>query len=278
MDQNNGTVAAQPGAQSAPAAQPTQQTFQPPQGYRVISDDDHSRLTRAEQQARGFQPLYDRISKAGIKSIDDWAKYEPDFQTLAKKGGPGWLSKAFGPDADKDLSAGEPKGPAFDPEKFKADILTESERKSFEREYEAKFKDESKYVESLVAKFRGEEEWDPYETERNRRALNDYLYEVRGTYGDDNPHLKGRPTLLNDSIGEKALKYFGDLKNQAKAKSTAERAKDAASGQFKSTAAGGGSSSSGKPTTEPKGRVSNKPSDDEFDRAISHVQARRTTR
>lgn len=139
-DDSTGTNPA-PNAPAAPAADPAggQPEFKVPEGHRLVSIDDYSRLERQAQYGNGFR----QIVGDGVKpeQLRDAFKFRQEFDAL---GIPFDSLKSLraAPKGDGD-GGHQAQQPAFDPEEF-------------ERNFEAKFeaKQQMKAWEQSYASFR----------------------------------------------------------------------------------------------------------------------------
>lgn len=273
------------GGGSATGTQPPAQTgngtgtYQPPTGYSLVSESDLQSYRRHEQSVRGFQPLYERLSKAGIKSVDDWSKYEPDFQALGKKGlKPGSLAAMFGEDADDDLNGKQPK-PAqnIDIDQLRKQFEDGAESKIQETLYERDRANDDKIIDHALTKVLGDDPADEWERERTKGYIEAWMWTNRGTYPDGHK-LAGRPVLLTQELADKLVKHATDRKAAAVGADKAAKAAEAAKRKppIGSIGGGGGNSATGKPNTKDlERRPGNKPPRAEVEQAFAELAAKR---
>lgn len=279
MAEQTGQAAAQPAGASAPAAaQPAQTQFNVPQGYQLVPEGDLQTLRRHEQSVRGFQPLYDRLSKAGIKSADDWARYEPDFQTISRRGlKPGSIAAMFSDEAEQDLGEqGLPKAPSFDLAELKKQIMDETRVETYTLTHNEQRKNDSKVIESALSKVIGEDPSDDYTKELVKRAVTNFLEDNRPTYPDGHPLASKYLAPLSQEMADKAVSHFAELKARQKG-ADMNAAATAANTVVKKTptVAGGGTSASGKPQTIDESRPGGLPSRAAVEAAAERIKAAR---
>lgn len=280
MAENNGTPAAQTeGANASAAAQTGNQQFNVPQGYRLVTNDDHTRFTSYENQVKGFKPLYDRLAKSGIKSEKDWDSFEPIVKTARDRKIDGKaFSSMFSTEADADLNGGQTNQPqqidlAKLREEMKAETATELHSILYSREREG----DAKALENALGKMLGEGEHDAYTKELAKQAVSNYLWEIRGSYPEGHP-LAGKVMPLTQDMAEKAVAHFTALKAQNAGKDLAEKAKQAAEGASRpsGTVGGGGNSGTGKPNTQPQTRAERQRA--ELEKHYEQIKASRVSR
>lgn len=253
-------AAAQPAQAAAQPAQTQQIGSGIPSGYRAISDADFERLTRAEQQANGMRPFYDRASKLGFKKAEDFDAWAPAIETFAKKKmNPAAIASMFSPDADADLRGTDAKPQNIDIDELRKQIKAESLSEVHGILYDRERANDPKILEATLKKMLGDGEVDEYTKELNSQALENYFWKVRKTYPDDHP-LRGRPMPLTDAESEAAIKHFADLKAKQAGQALADKAKQASKTPTKlGTITGGGASAPSKPTNTTGRRPDGKP-------------------
>lgn len=249
---DTGSAAVQPGAPVAPAAQPAPSPSQVPAGYSLVSEADLNAYKRHSEQVRGFEPFRQRLEKSGIKSVDDWAKHEPDFQTLSKRGlKPGALAAMFTEEADEDVGAGA-KPQSIDVDALRKQIEDGVMGKYEERVHTEARKGDDKVIEAAFSKVAGEDA-DDFNKELVKRAVKDWLEENRPTYPAGHPLAEKFLAPLSPALAEKAVEYFTGLKAKQKGAdmaATASAANAGAKPKVGSVAGGGTSVPPGKETTK----------------------------
>lgn len=277
MDQN-GQAAAQPASAPAqPAAQPAQTQFNVPQGYSLVAESDLQTLRRHEQSVRGFQPLYDRLSKSGIKSEKDWESFEPIVKTAReRKIDARAFSSMFSAEADADLNGTEPKPQSIDIDGLKKQMLDEVRTEHFTLTHNEQRKNDSKVIEAAMSKVLGDDPADDYTKELVKRSVTNFLEDNRGTYPEDHPLASKFLAPLSQELADKAVAHFAALKAKQKGAEMADRATAANTVVKKTpTAAGGGSSASGKPQTIDETRPGGLPSRAAAEAAAERIKAAR---
>lgn len=274
---NNGTAAAPATGANAPApAQPATQ-FTVPSGHRLVSDDDYGKYTRYEQQVRGFQPFYDKATKLGFKSAEDFDRFAPAIETLNKrKIDPKALAAMF---ADEEPEAGgKSTQPSIDIDEIRKSAREDARLEAYKIRHEDAISNDSKVVEQAVAKFLGEGEHDEYTQALTTSAISRWMEENRTSYPNGHPLADQFLAPFSSELAGKAIEHFNTLKAKQKGAELAAAAKDAAGGQTKPkvpTVAGGGGPP-GKPNTTDSGRrPGGLPSKAAVEAAFAAKQARR---
>lgn len=255
MSEQPNQAAAQPVQAAAQPAQAQQSGSGLPDGYQPISKADYERLTRYEQQVRGFQPLYERLTKSGIKSVDDWSRFEPDVQTLAKRGlKPGSLAAMFSEEADSDLSGGQSQPQQIDLARLREEMRSEILGDVHTLRHEDARKGDSGIIEKAISKVLGEGEHDEFTKELTKRAVKDWLEENRPTYPDGHPLAGKYLAPLTQELADKVAETFSGLRAKQAGAELADKAAQAAAPVKKVGTVGGGGGSTGKPNSQPQSR------------------------
>lgn len=249
----NGSVAAP--TPSAPAQGPAQPTQAPsiPAGYQLVSDADLQTYRRHGEQVSGFRPFQERLAKAGIKSEKDFESFEPIITTARqRKIDAKAFSSMFSDEADADLKEQGAPAQSIDIEQLKKEMREEATLAAYDVPYTEARKGEDKFIDSYLTKLIGDEPANEFQKTLLRESLENYLWKNRGVFPKDHP-LKGRVQTFTDELGASAIKHFSELKAKASAESKgsemADRATAANTPRKVGTPAGGGSSPSGKPST-----------------------------
>lgn len=216
-----------------------------------MPDQDVERYTRYEQQVRGFEPMYQKLNKAGIKTAEDFDKYAPAIDTFNKhKIDPKAFASMYSPEAEADLNPGN-KTQSIDIDALRKQIEEGVMGKYEERVHIEARKGDDKIIEAAFNKVVGDDS-DDFNKELTKRAVKDWLEENRSTYPEGHPLAGKFLAPLSQKQAEQAVEYFTGLKAKQKGSQMAEvaSAANASAGRKVSTAAGGGSSPSGKPNTQ----------------------------
>jgi hypothetical protein len=255
---NNGT-AAQPatGANAPATAQPAQQ-FTVPSGHRLVSDDDYGKFTRYEQQVRGFQPFYEKATKLGFKSPEDFDRYAPAIDTLNKrKIDPKVLASMF--EEDQPEAGGKNAQPTIDIDEIRKSARDDARMEAYKIRHEDAVANDPKIVDAAVRKFLGDGEHDDYTKAVTSSALARWMEDNRPLYPKGHPLAETALAPFSSELADKAIAHFNELKAKQKGAELAAAAKDAVSGQTRPkvpTIAGGGGPP-GKPNTTDSGRRPN---------------------
>ena len=273
-ESNVPAAAPTPSAPASGPAQPAQNQI--PDGYSLVSKADLDNYRRHESQVQGFRPLYDRLAKSGIKSVDDWSKFEPDVQTLSKRGlKPGSLAAMFSDEADKDLGAGQSQPQQIDLAKLREEMRAEILGDVHSLRHEDARKGDSSIIEQAVSKVLGEGEHDDFAKELTKRAVKDWLEENRPAYPDGHPLAGKYLAPLTQELADKVAATFAGMRSKQAGSELAAKAAQAAAPVKKVGTVGGGGGSTGKPTTDTKDRHSNRPTDEEIGMEIAAARAKR---
>jgi len=249
-------AAAQPGSPAAQPAQAQQIGSGLPDGYQPISKSDYERYQRYEQQVRGFTPLYEKLTKAGIKSVDDWGKYEPAIETFkSRKMDPRAFAASFSDEAERDLNGGTSQPQQVDLAKLREEIESNFATKMEERFHGDARKGDSAIIDLAVNKVLGDGEHDDFHKDVTKRAVKDWLEENRPSYPDGHPLAGKYLAPLTQELADKVAAHYAGLRSKQAGVSLAEKAKAANQPPVKKTVgtiAGGGTSPPGQPATNAK--------------------------
>jgi hypothetical protein len=249
-DQNGTPAAAQP-AQAA--AQPAQApSFSVPEGYQLTPKSDIERYSRYEQQVRGFEPMYQKLTKAGIKTAEDFDRYAPAIDTLNKrKMDPKAFASMFSDEAEADLNPGK-QPQSIDIDALRKQMRDEALDALYEDQHEQSRKGDDKMVDVALNKVLGDGEHDEIAKEEAKWKVLGWLEANRDTYPEGH-RLHGKKLApISQDLVDKAAKHFADLATRRKALSMNEVA-TAANGSASQpkkvgTVAGGGNTPPGKPS------------------------------
>lgn len=274
MADQNGTV---PAAQPAPAAaQPASgQSFNVPDGYQLTPKADMERYSRYEQQVRGFEPLYQKLNKSGIKSAEDWAAYEPLISTARdRKIDAKAFASMFSPEAEADLKTKGSEG--LDIETLRSQIKNEVFDEVYKDRHEEARKGDDSIIEKAFSRVLGDGEHDEYTKSVTKYAVSQYLKDNRITYPEGH-RLHGKFLApITQEQADKAVEYFTGLKAKQKGTEMEERAKAANSVKPKTgTPAGGGGAPSGKPDTTSGSQMDQKRA--KAEQIYAQIQAKRAS-
>lgn len=303
---SNGPAAAQLGGGDPSTAQPAQMTsgqggggsgFQVPDGYDLVPKTEREASRRYEQQVRGFQPLYERLSKAGIKSEKDWDGYEPLISTAkARKIDAKQFAAMFSDEAEQDLKgtgkgggSGAGAGGGFDIEDLRKQAREEARGEFYNLSHEQASKGNEKVIAAAVDKFLGTPATGQAHTEYDkavaRGAVKAWMEDPvnRPLYPEGHPLRDKAFAPFDETTADSCLKHFSDLRAQQKGKDMTAAARAATAGAKGgagagrvATVAGGGGSPSGKPNTKnTAGRSGGRPSIEEVESAFAARKAAR---
>jgi len=267
-------AAAQPGSPAAQPAQAQQIGSGLPDGYQPISKSDYERYQRYEQQVRGFTPLYEKLTKAGIKSVDDWGKYEPAIETFkSRKMDPRAFAASFSDEAERDLNGGTSQ-----PQQVDLAKLREEMEQSFSTRIEERFhgdarKGDNAVVDAAINKILGEGDHDDFQKELTKRAVVGWLEENRPSYPDGHPLAGKYLAPLTPDLAEKAVAYYSGLRTKQAGADLANKAAQAAKPVQKVGTVGGGGGSTGKPNTTAQTPMEAKR--EKAEQVLAGIQARR---
>jgi hypothetical protein len=250
-----------------------------------IPRSEYDKLSRYGEQVKGFQPFVEKFKNYGIQRPEDFDRLDPYYksmQELEKRGiKPDALSRIYSQDADDDLSgdgrAGERS--SFDPKEFEKTFEAKMERKLAEREHDSLTKKEAEYVDTALKEFFGDEEVDGMSQYAYRRAVNDYLKELRSKA--DNLYPPGHPLHdydfkpLNESHAKLAVEHFKAEKAKYAGSAAAAKADAAIRSEKKGVSSSAGrSGGGGAPKNEGKKRSEDKEAD-EITKNYEAIKARR---
>lgn len=239
-----------------------------------IPRSEYDKLSRYGEQVKGFQPFHQKATSYGIKSAEDFDRYDPWFKqigTLEKKGiKADMLARMFSDDADADLNDKKADQPAFDPVKYKAEILAEFRKEKALDEFRSGLLKEKEYAENALREVYGDEEVDDWTKEQRRLAIERYMDSNRDPYPEDHP-------LRNDAgyqpLSEKQMKsaveYFKKRATEAKGQSMKNKADAAIGGKTKPAVPAGNGKNMGKPKNESSNKSPREEIDDLVEQAMS---------
>lgn len=280
---DNGTAAVQPGgAGASPAAQPAQSQSQVPIGYSLVSDADLQQYRRHGEQVRGFEPFRQTLEKSGIKSVDDWNRYEPIVKTAQQRKLDAKQFAAMFEQEPAQTGTGGGGSQSIDIEALRKQITEEAtngalDKWAQETHDQARAGDE-KMVEAALNKILGEGEHNEVAKERAKWQAVGWLEQNRQTYPAGH-RLSGKALMpITQELVDKAAKYFGDLEAKAKGANMADRATAVNAPKKVGSAAGGGTSSPGKPNTVKADEDPDRPGYPSKARIEAAMAARRASR
>lgn len=273
-DQNGTPAAAQP---VQTAAQPAQaQSFNVPEGYRLMPNTDVERYSRYEQQVRGFEPMYQKLTKAGIKTAEDFDRYAPAIDTLNKrKMDPKAFASMFSDEAEADLNPGK-QTQSLDLAALKEQIKNETMDSWYEDQHNQSRKGDDKMIDSALSKVLGEGEHNDVAKERTKWQVKGWIEENRETYPEGH-RLHGKKLApISQELVDRAAKYFAELDAKNKGASIAEAAANANRPAAKTGTVGGGAGAPpGKPTNNPNQAQSRQEKRKAVEDEFARLQAKR---
>lgn len=266
-----------------------------PDGYTLTRNDQLDAYRRSEEQVRGFQPLYQKLTKAGIKSEKDWDAWDPLISTAkARKINAAQFAAMFSEEADADIRGGGDKGKGggagaggggggFDIEDLRKQAREEARGEFYTLNHEQASKGNEKVIAAAVDKFLGDGEHTDYDKAVARGAVKAWMEDPvnRPLYSEGHPLRDKAFAPFDESNAAACLKHFADLKAQQKGKDMTAAAKAAsagAKGAASRTASvlGGGGAASGKANTKnATGRSGGRPSIEEVESAFAARKAAR---
>lgn len=233
-------------------------TTTPPQGGSVqpaqptgdsisIPRADYDKYIRYSEQVKGIQPFFEKAKAFGIKSPEDFDRYDPYFKTaktLEERGiKPDMLGRMFSAEAEADL-ADKGNDPQFDQKKFREELMSEFRKESAVKEWSDLTKREKEHVDAILKEIHGEEQVDGWTRAMHERAVRDFLNENREDYPKEHPLHGQYLQPIGETHRAKAIEWF-----------KAEKAKHA--GQQKAAKADAAIASEKKGATPPAGRSGN---------------------
>lgn len=248
---SNGLATANQSGQGQPGGGAS---FNVPDGYVLARKDEHESYRRQAEQYNGVKPYYEKGSKYGLKSAEDFDRFGPVLETLNKRGiDPRQLAAMLSGEADDETE--QAKQRQFDPEKFREEIRGEFRRESAVKEWTDLSAKEKDHVDAALKEFYGEEEVDGWTRAMHTRAANHYLNEIREEYPKGHPLHGEYLQPIGESHRAKLVEYM--KAERAKHSGEAMRAKaDAAIRQKPNATSAGNSGGQGKPKQEPSVRKS----------------------
>lgn len=237
---------------------PVQPAQSVPDGMRLVSNDDFSRLSRIESAYKGERPLVDAILKAGVKSPEDFGTMHTRAQQFAKFEQAGIPADALLAAMEQGVNDdGAANMGVFDPESFKAEIMADMQRQQAQAEYDRALAGHDKLFKSvtndeLFAELLGENPSD-FHKAMLQSHLQMQAHGMRELYGDDHP-LSGNLAPLNDELVGQALASVREQYAKAQGAALDNAAKAAAGGKPPAKPSGtpaGSGSRQGAPEDEP---------------------------
>lgn len=145
----NNAGAGQPGAGSS--------QFAVPDGYVLARKDEHESTRRQAEQFNGVKPYYEKGSKYGIKSAEDWDRWGPFFETAAKrKLDPKYLAAMLSDEADADLNQQQSGKPEIDLDKRDEALMAKWRREQAEEQWRSGYASEGKLYEAAAEEIKAE--------------------------------------------------------------------------------------------------------------------------
>lgn len=188
-----------------------------PSGGSVVSDSisiprsEYDKLSRHGDQVKGFQPFYEKAKAFGIKSAEDFDKYDPYFKTmqeLERRGiKPDMLQRMYSDDANADLNGGDSKQ-QFDPGKLREELMGEVRKEMAGKEWEQLTAKEKDYVEQALREFYGDEQVDDWSKYQMKLAFERHLDSSRELYPKDHPLHGSHLKPFGESEAKKAVEHF----------------------------------------------------------------------
>lgn len=273
-DQNGTPAAAQP---VQAAAQPAQaQSFNVPEGYQLTPKSDIERYSRYEQQVRGFEPMYQKLTKAGIKTAEDWDKYAPAIDTFNKhKIDPKAFASMYSPEAEADLNPGK-QPQSIDIEALRKQIREETMDAVYQDRHEESRKSDGQMIDTAFTKIVGEGQMSNFDKMNLKNSVAKWLSDNQDTYPEGH-RLRGKALApISKDLVEKAVAYFAAEKAKDAGASIAEAAANAVKPVQKTGTVGGGSGAPpGKPTSNPNQPTSQREKRAAVEAEFARLQASR---
>lgn len=216
---------------------------------------EYEKYIRYGEQVKGFQPFYEKAKNFGISRAEDFDKFDPYYksmQQLEKRGiKPDALARIYSDEAEQEL--GKPEQQSFDPAKFEKDITSKIERQFAEREWDSLTKKEAEYVDAALRDIMGDEKVDDMSKAMYRRAVANYLDEIREMYPKDHPLHDSRLQPIGEAHAKKAVEFFKAEKAKYAGSASAAKADAAIAAEKKGvTASAGRSGGNGAPEKKPR--------------------------
>lgn len=251
MAEQNENPASNPSTPSTNGqASGAQGSFSIPDGHVLARKDEYDGYRRSAEQYIGVKPYYEKGSKLGFKSAEDFDRWAPVIDVASrKKLDPRQIAAMFSDEADADL--GKQEQPQFDPEKYKAEIMGEWRKESAVKEFQSLSAKEKDYVDTALRDMLGDDQVDDMTKSMYRRAVNDWMNENRELFPKEHPLHNDYLQPYNEGLAKKAVEYFKAEKTKAAGAGMAAKADAALGGKPKPSTPAGNGGGQGKPKNEP---------------------------
>lgn len=196
-----------------------------------------------------MSPIAERLTKFGIKGVEDLERYAPVFDTIReRKLDPKGFKTMFSPEADHDLSGGNAQPRQFDESEFETRMMSKVERQFAEREHKAAEARHAQLIEELVKELVPDA--DDFSKEDARFILERQLESGRQTYPREHPLHTEYLRPLSQDDAKKAAEWWKDRQAKRAGQSMDAKAKAAMAGsKAPAKAPAGNSSGQGTPNT-----------------------------
>lgn len=253
--------------------------FSVPEGYTLARKDEYDTFKRQAEQYNGVKPYWEKGSKYGLKSVEDWDRFGPVLETLNKRKeiDPRQLAAMLSDEADADL--GSDNKPAFDPVKYREETMSEVRRELATKEWEQLSAREKDHVDAALKDIFGDDTVDDMTKSVYRMAAERWLDQNRELYPKDHPLHGQYLKPFGESEAKKAAEFFKAEKAKHAGASKAAKADAAIAAEKKGvTTTAGRSGGNGAPAPK-KPRSSYDPHDTEAIAAQHEaIKARRAAR
>jgi hypothetical protein len=244
-----------------------------------IPRSEYDKLSRYGEQVKGFQPFVEKFKNYGIQRPEDFDKLDPYYksmQELEKRGvKPDALSRIYSQEADDELANGRGSEQNLDPKKLREELMGEMRKEMATNEWKSLSAKEKDYVDMALRDVLGDEQVDEMSKSVYRRAVSNYLEEIREMYPEGHPLRDTHLQPLSENHAKKAVEYFKAERTKyagsasaAKADAVIAAEKKGVSSSAGRTGGGGGPKNNGKQRPEDKEA-------DQITKAHQAIQAKR---
>jgi hypothetical protein len=177
-----------------------------------IPRSEYDKLSRYGEQVKGFQPFVEKFKNYGIQRPEDFDKLDPYYksmQELEKRGvKPDALSRIYSQEADDELANGRGSEQNLDPKKLREELMGEMRKEMATNEWKSLSAKEKDYVDMALRDVLGDEQVDEMSKSVYRRAVSNYLEEIREMYPEGHPLRDTHLQPLSENHAKKAVEYF----------------------------------------------------------------------
>lgn len=196
-ESGTGTAAQTDAAPTAPSApsQPSSQQFTVPAGKVLVDQGEVDNYRRHQEQIKTLRPFYDRATKLGFKSPEDFDGVEPLITTLRSRGlTPEQARRAFF-DNIEEQGGGQgqqTQQPQFDPAELERKFESRLEERLALKDHESAVKAVPELLSGMAKEALGKGASD-YEVKRFARELSAELERHRSENADKHMYPEGHP-------------------------------------------------------------------------------------